>query len=94
MYKEYCIPSPFECLFSALVNGERHLVNCNNHSRDEVVKWVNLLRTQSGNQIIRLRKMWHTDCPSIQGPWSPFVNTDPELNLAEFPNVRSVLRQT
>jgi large subunit ribosomal protein L43 len=91
MYKEYPIPSPFECLLSILVNGERHLVNCHNHSRDEVVKWVNLLRTQSGNQIIRLRKMWHTDCPSIQGPWSPFVNKDPEFNLADFPNVRLAL---
>lgn len=73
-------------LVAEYLNGERHLVNCHNHSRDEVVKWVNLLRTESGNQIIRMRKMWHTDCPSIQGPWSPFVNRDPELNLAEFPS--------
>ncbi|PSN47619.1 hypothetical protein C0J52_04577 [Blattella germanica] len=54
------------------VNGEKHYVSCRNLSRDEILKWINLLRTQSGNQVIRLRKLWHTDCPSIQGPWSPF----------------------
>jgi hypothetical protein len=41
-----------------------------------------------------MRKMWHTDYPSIQGPWSPFVNRDPQLNLAEFPNVSQILSQT
>jgi hypothetical protein len=87
-------PCAHKWLISLLVNGERHYVNCRNHSRDEVIMWVNLLRTQSGNQIIRMRKMWHTDCPSIQGPWSPFVNRDPQLNLVEFPNVSCVLPWT
>lgn len=30
--------------------------------------------------------MWHTDYPSIQGPWSPITFRDPKLNLASFPD--------
>nr|CAD7402119.1 unnamed protein product [Timema cristinae] len=67
------------------MNGERQVVNCHNFSREEVSKWVTLLRTQSGNPTIRYRKLWHTDSPSIQGPWTPFTNRRPELNLAQFP---------
>nr|CAD7568899.1 unnamed protein product [Timema californicum] len=67
------------------LNGERQVVNCHNFSREEVSKWVTLLRTQSGNPTIRYRKLWHTDSPSIQGPWTPFTNRRPELNLAQFP---------
>nr|CAD7454530.1 unnamed protein product [Timema tahoe] len=67
------------------LNGERQVINCHNFSREEVSKWVTLLRTQSGNPTIRYRKLWHTDSPSIQGPWTPFTNRRPELNLAQFP---------
>ena len=30
--------------------------------------------------------MWHTECPSIQGVWSPFTNMDPTLNITQFPS--------
>lgn len=30
--------------------------------------------------------MWHTECPSVQGVWSPFTNMDPALNVTQFPN--------
>lgn len=50
-------------------------------------KWLNLLRTQAGNNDnIRLRKLWHTDHPSIQGPWTPYTFREPALNLVDFPN--------
>lgn len=74
------------CLSAEYLNGEKHYVSCHNYTRDEVIKWINLLRTQSGNQIVRLMKLMHTDNPSIQGPWSPFTNKDPKLNVTEFPN--------
>lgn len=48
---------------------------------------MNLLKTQSGSSGTRLRKLWHTDYPSIQGPWTPYTFRDPALNLATFPNV-------
>ncbi|XP_055386075.1 39S ribosomal protein L43, mitochondrial [Condylostylus longicornis] len=69
------------------LNGEREWVNCRNNSRDEINKWVNLLKTQNGpSSSIRLRKMWHTDNPSIQGPWTPFTLRHPVQNLMQFPN--------
>lgn len=52
-----------------------------------MIKWLNLLRGQSGQSVgMRLRKLWHTDNPSIQGPWTPYTFRDPALNLVEFPN--------
>lgn len=45
------------------------------------------MRTQSGpSGALRLRKMWHTDVPSIQGPWTPFTLKSPETNLVVFPS--------
>lgn len=35
---------------------------------------------------MRLRKMWHTDLPSIQGPWTPFMLRSPDNNLKSYPN--------
>ncbi|KAJ8880571.1 hypothetical protein PR048_017041 [Dryococelus australis] len=67
------------------LNGERQVISLHNFTRDEVNKWVKFLRTQSGHPFIRFRKMWHTDNPSIQGPWTPFTNKSPELNGVEFP---------
>lgn len=56
-----------------------------NFTRIEVLKWLNLLKTQSGRPEMRLRKYWHTDNPSIQGPWSPFLYKNPEFNISTFP---------
>lgn len=35
---------------------------------------------------MRLRKLWHTDIPSIQGPWTPYTFREPKMNLMKFPN--------
>lgn len=70
-----------------LVNGETQWLSCRNFSREEVSKWLELLRTQQTKHIgKRVRKLWYTDHPSIQGPWTPFTFRDPEINLAEYPN--------
>lgn len=34
---------------------------------------------------MRYRKLFHTDMPSIQGPWTPYAHKNPELNLDTFP---------
>ncbi|XP_070154476.1 large ribosomal subunit protein mL43 [Polyergus mexicanus] len=69
------------------LNGGRHWMDVANYSRDDIIKWVELLRTQIHNSSsLRLRKLWHTDFPSIQGPWTPFTFKEPKLNLAKFPN--------
>lgn len=76
-------------LFSFLnaVNGDTHWLTIENHSEQEVAKWVGVLLTQNGNSsALRLRKLWHTDCPSIQGPWTPFTHKNPNLNLIVYPD--------
>ncbi|KAJ8682471.1 hypothetical protein QAD02_018263 [Eretmocerus hayati] len=69
------------------LNGETHWISCRKFTREEVVKYMELVRTQSHNgSKVKLTQFWHTDFPSIQGPWTPFTFRDPKLNLAEFPN--------
>lgn len=67
------------------MNGTKRSINLANLSRDGVLGEVNLLRTQSGLDIVRIRKQWHTDSPSIQGHWHPFYNKPTELNVDNFP---------
>jgi len=63
-------------------------MNVANYTRNDVVKWMELLRTQIHDSAsVRLRKLWHTEVPSIQGPWTPFTFREPEVNLTQFPNV-------
>uniref|UniRef100_A0A0A9XV19 Large ribosomal subunit protein mL43 n=1 Tax=Lygus hesperus TaxID=30085 RepID=A0A0A9XV19_LYGHE len=66
-------------------NGESGYIDVKNMSRDEVFKWLNHFTTQSGKKVMRYRKLWHTESPSIQGVWSPHTLRDPELNIAKFP---------
>ena len=61
-------------------------MNITNFSKEEICQWVEHFRTRSGTQIMRFRKQWHTDTPSIQGVWTPFTNKDSALNVTEFPN--------
>lgn len=69
------------------MNGDRHWLNINNNSDIEVQKWIGLLRTQNGNtSAFRLKKLFGTKHPSIQGSWTPFTHKDPALNLATFPD--------
>lgn len=55
-------------------------------TREEINKWLHLLVTESGQKEKTLVQWWNTQYPSIQGPWSPFYNRDPQLNLTEFPS--------
>lgn len=73
-------------LTAEYLNGEKQIVSTTNFTHDEVKKWVTLMYTQSGREDMRFRKLWRTNHPSIQGPWNPFVNKHPELNIAQFPN--------
>lgn len=68
------------------LNGEREVVSCHNFTSQQIDKWLHLYNTRSGIPLMRYLKMWHTDCPSIQGVWSPFTNRDPALNVTQFPS--------
>lgn len=68
------------------LNGEREVISCHNFSSQQMVKWLNLYTTRSGIPLMRYIKMFHTECPSIQGVWSPFTNMNPALNVTQFPS--------
>nr|XP_012226076.1 PREDICTED: 39S ribosomal protein L43, mitochondrial [Linepithema humile] len=69
------------------LNGGRQWMDVANYTREDIIKWMELLRTQiHDSPSLRLRKLWHTDFPSIQGPWTPFTFRNAILNLAQFPN--------
>jgi large subunit ribosomal protein L43 len=48
--------------------------NINSKSVEEITTLVQKLANQSGLEVIRIRKPFHTDNPSIQGQWHPFTN--------------------
>ncbi|XP_048362103.1 39S ribosomal protein L43, mitochondrial [Sphaerodactylus townsendi] len=51
---------------------------------DEIAEIIHKLANQSGLEIIRIRKPYHTDNPSIQGQWHPFTNKPSLLNVQEI----------
>lgn len=51
---------------------------------DEIAEIIQNLANQSGLEIIRIRKPYHTDNPSIQGQWHPFTNKPSVLNVQEI----------
>lgn len=55
-------------------------------NKDQICKWIETYRTRSGDKIIRYRKPWHTDTPSIQGVWHPFMFKDPKISTKTFPD--------
>lgn len=67
------------------MNGGRKWIPVNNFTREDINKWLDLLKTQSGIPEARLKKYWCTKTPSIQGPWSPFLHKNPEFNISKFP---------
>ncbi|XP_017868723.1 PREDICTED: 39S ribosomal protein L43, mitochondrial [Drosophila arizonae] len=74
-------------LVGEYLNGDREWLSCRNSTQDEISKWIDLLKTQNGSSSsMRLRKMWHTDVPSIQGPWTPFLLRLPDANNQTLPS--------
>ncbi|KAK9295931.1 hypothetical protein QLX08_009901 [Tetragonisca angustula] len=69
------------------LNGETSWICIANFSRQDIIQWMELLKTQyHDGPALRLLKLWHTDFPSIQGPWTPFTFKNPPLNQIKFPD--------
>ncbi|XP_060524258.1 large ribosomal subunit protein mL43 [Cylas formicarius] len=69
------------------LNGDTQWINARNFTHEEILKWLKLLKGQSRDATgTRIRKLIFTECPSIQGPWTPYTFRDPQMNLVEFPN--------
>ncbi|OWF49521.1 39S ribosomal protein L43, mitochondrial-like [Mizuhopecten yessoensis] len=72
-------------IVATFLNGNTQTFNVSSLPKEDICKWVEAMRTRSGVEVMRIRKTWHTDTPSIQGPWHPFLFKDPVNNTTSFP---------
>ncbi|XP_069851152.1 large ribosomal subunit protein mL43 [Dipodomys merriami] len=72
----YVNPRPCQVprVVAEYLNGSVREESLNCKSVEEITALVQKLANQSGLDIIRIRKPFHTDNPSIQGQWHPFTN--------------------
>ncbi|KAJ6669123.1 hypothetical protein lerEdw1_007932 [Lerista edwardsae] len=63
------------------LNGAVKEEYLNSKTAEEISAIIQKLANQSGLEIIRIRKPFHTDNPSIQGQWHPFTNKRSMLNV-------------
>ncbi|XP_059803009.1 39S ribosomal protein L43, mitochondrial [Hypanus sabinus] len=71
-------------LVAEYLNGAVREESLHTKTAPEVAQLMQKMTTQSGLDIIRIRKPFHTDSPSIQGQWNPFVNKPSALNVQNF----------
>ncbi|CAN9508645.1 unnamed protein product [Ophioblennius macclurei] len=75
--------SPQPCRIPKIVaeylNGTVREEAITNKTSQEILELLTKLSNQSGLEVIRIRKPQHTDSPSIQGQWHPFVNRPPSI---------------
>uniref|UniRef100_T1IQI2 Large ribosomal subunit protein mL43 n=1 Tax=Strigamia maritima TaxID=126957 RepID=T1IQI2_STRMM len=71
------------------LHGQRNSISCHNFKREEIIKWIEYLKTSSGHPIERLLDMQHSNVPSIQGTWTPFTNFPTNWNVTSFPDEES-----
>lgn len=63
--------------FVHTVNGNVKQELVTNKTPEQIAELITKMANQSGLDIIRIRKPFHTDSPSIQGQWHPFTNRPP-----------------
>ncbi|KAM8730637.1 large ribosomal subunit protein mL43 [Acanthopagrus schlegelii] len=61
------------------LNGSVREEIVTNKTSPQISELLTKLTNQSGLDIIRIRKPFHTDSPSIQGQWHPFTNRPPSI---------------
>uniref|UniRef100_A0A3Q3XKS8 Large ribosomal subunit protein mL43 n=1 Tax=Mola mola TaxID=94237 RepID=A0A3Q3XKS8_MOLML len=75
--------SPQSCRIPKIVaeylNGNVREEIVTNKTSPQISELLTKLTNQSGLDIIRIRKPFHTDNPSIQGQWHPFTNRPPSI---------------
>ncbi|XP_056411833.1 39S ribosomal protein L43, mitochondrial [Hyla sarda] len=80
--------SPKPCRVPKVVgeylNGHIREVEINSKTAEEIAELIQKMARQSGLDIIRIRKPYHTDNPSIQGQWHPFTNKSTCINVQSF----------
>ncbi|KAK1794010.1 hypothetical protein P4O66_010927 [Electrophorus voltai] len=73
--------SPQSCRIPKVVaeylNGNVKEELVTNKTAQQIAELITKMSNQSGLDIIRIRKPFHTNSPSIQGQWHPFTNRLP-----------------
>ncbi|CAJ1080109.1 S ribosomal protein L43%2C mitochondrial [Xyrichtys novacula] len=76
--------SPQPCRIPKIVaeymNGTVREEIVTNKTSPQISELLAKMTNQSGLDIIRIRKPFHTDSPSIQGQWHPFTNRPPSID--------------
>ncbi|CAB4002725.1 39S ribosomal L43, mitochondrial [Paramuricea clavata] len=66
------------------LNGSSKVIPVKNSDVEDIQKWVDRLRSESGKKLEKNTRRWHTDNPSIQGTWTPFIhNSSCRLDIEE-----------
>jgi large subunit ribosomal protein L43 len=73
-------------LFYNKVNGSEQVFDIHQYSREQVQKWLEFHRTRNGKTIMRLIEPQHTDNPSVQGIWTPFMNKPTSASTKQYPS--------
>ncbi|KYO40654.1 39S ribosomal protein L43, mitochondrial [Alligator mississippiensis] len=63
------------------LNGAVREESVANQTAEDIAQLIGKLANQSGLEIVRIRKPFHTNHPSIQGQWHPFTNKPSGLGL-------------
>jgi large subunit ribosomal protein L43 len=53
--------------------------------REEIRKWIEILKTEGGQGEMRYKQYQNTDSPTIQGVWTPFTHKALDKNITVFP---------
>ncbi|XP_017294604.1 39S ribosomal protein L43, mitochondrial [Kryptolebias marmoratus] len=72
-------PKSLPKIVAEYLNGNIREECIKNKTSQEVLEVLTKLTNQSGLDVIRIRKHFHTDSPSIQGQWHPFTNRPPSV---------------
>lgn len=82
----YINPKPCRVpkLVGEYLNGSIREEEINSKTAEEIHQLIQKMASQSGLDIIRIRKPYHTDNPSIQGQWHPFINKPTSINIQSF----------
>ncbi|KAM6897885.1 large ribosomal subunit protein mL43 [Xenentodon cancila] len=77
----YVSPQPCNVpkIVAEYLNGNVREELVTSKTSQQISELLTKLTNQSGLDIIRLRKPFHTDSPSIQGQWHPFTNRPPSI---------------
>ncbi|CAL1533690.1 unnamed protein product [Lymnaea stagnalis] len=71
------------------LNGGREVLLMSGKEPGEICKWTEHLRTRSGIQIVKMINNIHTETPSTQGIWHPFMFRDTEWAVTKFPSKKA-----